>query len=380
MSLDYGTLLQSIGFSGASLAVAMFVVWLSAPIDRFLLTWTAGLILLVAFTMLYGSYVAVPHPTMLIVSLAVLVPAMALVWGAAVQFRDGRLPFGRISRAVVVGWVVSVGPMAAGWDGLALIFENTVAALFLIATARAYWKGRTMARVPIIGLTLLYGASGLAFALCAVVLAHDGRMVIGVAPRNWAEDLGMVVWIGAFTAIGAVSLSLNQWRRALHHRIDALTDALTGLLNRRALYELHDRRPLAPHTAVIAFDLDRFKTINDRFGHDIGDVVLCRFAETLRACLGSTATIARLGGEEFTAVLRETGAAAARAAAERVRATFAAQTIDIGSAVVQGTVSAGIAFTGDAPGVFQDQLRDADRALYVAKAKGRDRVVMPLAA
>ena len=83
------------------------------------------------------------------------------------------------------------------------------------------------------------------------------------------------------TGIGALSLALNQGRIARHHQLEAQTDALTGLLNRRALFDLHGKTPIGAFTAVVVFDLDGFKAINDQYGHAAGDEVLKVFAAEL---------------------------------------------------------------------------------------------------
>ncbi|TGP39692.1 GGDEF domain-containing protein, partial [bacterium M00.F.Ca.ET.229.01.1.1] len=93
-----------------------------------------------------------------------------------------------------------------------------------------------------------------------------GRLVLGHAPSNWAEDLSLIIVIASMTGIGGLSLALNQGRLAQHHRRNALTDPLTGLLNRRALFDLHGEAPVGAFMAVVVFDLDGFKAINDEFG------------------------------------------------------------------------------------------------------------------
>jgi diguanylate cyclase (GGDEF)-like protein len=108
------------------------------------------------------------------------------------------------------------------------------------------------------------------------------------------------------TGIGALSLALNQGRLARHHRRDALTDPLTGLLNRRALFDMHGNVPVGAFTAVVVFDLDNFKAINDEFGHAAGDEVLRVFAAELAGNLRQTDVAARMGGEEFALVLKRT--------------------------------------------------------------------------
>jgi predicted signal transduction protein with EAL and GGDEF domain len=107
-------------------------------------------------------------------------------------------------------------------------------------------------------------------------------------------------------ALAFIVLSMAKERRELEQRAQALTDALTGLPNRRALFEVadtlsqdHDLRSDA--ISVLIFDLDHFKQTNDRFGHDLGDRVLKLFAMTAQAHLNGTSIVARLGGEEFVA-------------------------------------------------------------------------------
>src|SRR5690606_12280864 len=131
-----------------------------------------------------------------------------------------------------------------------------------------------------------------------VVLGARGGLSAGRAPDNWVEDINLVVCLIGITCIGALSLALNQSRLARSHRQEAMTDPLTVLPNRRAMYERHFRT-LPRGTAVIAFDLDRFKEINDRFGHAVGDEVLRHFAMTLRSNVRPSDTVARIGGEEF---------------------------------------------------------------------------------
>ncbi|WP_292252899.1 GGDEF domain-containing protein, partial [Mesorhizobium sp.] len=222
---------------------------------------------------------------------------------------------------------------------------------------------------------LLYSLTAASFVLCAAVLAWDGKLVLGHAPSNWAEDLSLVIVIASMTGIGALSLALNQGRLARHHQREAQTDALTGLLNRRALFDLHGKTPVNAFTAVVVFDLDGFKAINDQFGHAAGDEVLRVFAEVLCADLRPNDSVARMGGEEFAMVLRRILTEVAGATAERVRAAFAVRTVETETGPLCCTVSAGFAF-GSTDGMsFDKVLSAADKALYAAKRAGRNRVL-----
>ncbi|WP_292541460.1 GGDEF domain-containing protein, partial [Mesorhizobium sp.] len=127
--------------------------------------------------------------------------------------------------------------------------------------------------------------------------------------------------------------------------------------------------------AVVVFDLDGFKAINDEFGHAAGDAVLKVFAEELAANLQPTDAAARLGGEEFALVLKRTLPEKVEFAAERIRASFAARRIETETRPLSCTVSAGYAFGSQDGTSFDKVLSAADKALYAAKRSGRNRVL-----
>jgi diguanylate cyclase (GGDEF)-like protein len=229
--------------------------------------------------------------------------------------------------------------------------------------------------VPIAGVALLHALVGVSFVLCAAVIAWDGNWVLPGPLNNWAEDLGLVVALVGMTGIGALSLALNQWRLATRHRQDALTDPLTGLLNRRALFEAYGRGALADETVVVVFDLDRFKSINDQHGHAVGDAVLRRFGETLLAHSRPGDSVARLGGEEFVLILPATPQPMAAKIAERIRRRFEAESFPAATGLISCTVSAGLALPTEAEPDFEATLNAADHALYLAKSTGRNRIV-----
>lgn len=279
-----------------------------------------------------------------------------------------------IAIRALAAMVFSVVPMLSGYDGLAFIADNLAIALLLFATARQYWLARAEAPAPLLGIAVLYTLTAISFVLCAAVLISDGKLVLGKAPSNWAEDLSLAVCIAGMTGIGALSLALHQWRLAARHRLDAITDPLTGLLNRRALFDQYGTRPMGTTTAVIVFDIDHFKSVNDRFGHAVGDRVLNVFAGELSAHCRTGDTAARLGGEEFVLVLKEIMPGRAELTAERIRRAFEAREIDIDDEVLTCAVSVGVAPGRSKSLDFDAMLSAADKALYVAKRAGRNRV------
>src|ERR671931_380239 len=159
----------------------------------------------------------------------------------------------------------------------------------------------------------------------------------------------------------------------------AISDPLTGLHNRRAFQarlaeEVERARRSGEPFALLMVDLDRFKAINDRHGHPVGDAALVAVAETFQRQVRAIDLPARLGGEEFAVLLPGSDERAARAAAERLRSEIAAAQIVHQGIVLRVTVSVGVACYPEDAQSGELLLRAADRALYQAKRAGRDRV------
>ena len=158
------------------------------------------------------------------------------------------------------------------------------------------------------------------------------------------------------------------------------TDELTSLLNRRA-FAITAARLFGQATrykrqlSVLMIDADALKQVNDEYGHGAGDDLLCLLAKTIQHELRTTDILARFGGDEFVAMLPETGAKAACDVAERVRIAVENARANSGSGMIGSTVSIGIAtFPGDGR-ILESLMENADAALYRAKTTGRNRVV-----
>jgi diguanylate cyclase (GGDEF)-like protein/PAS domain S-box-containing protein len=156
-------------------------------------------------------------------------------------------------------------------------------------------------------------------------------------------------------------------------------DHLTGLSNRRVLFEAMEvelqRWTRAPRPlSVVMFDADHFKQINDRHGHAAGDAVLRHFATAMAANFRPIDVVARLGGEEFVALMPGADAEAAAAAAQRLCDAVRAQAVMVDDRAIHYTVSAGVAWMEDGVAGVEALLQRADTAMYAAKALGRDRV------
>lgn len=157
-------------------------------------------------------------------------------------------------------------------------------------------------------------------------------------------------------------------------------DALTGTCNRRQFQarfaaELAFARRHGSQLAVLLFDIDHFKAVNDRHGHATGDLALKHVAATMQRELRAEDLLARLGGEEFCLLLRETAAPGAQRAAERIRQAIGQSVFTGANGPLGVTVSCGVATLADGAGDGDDLLACADRRLYAAKGAGRNRVV-----
>lgn len=176
---------------------------------------------------------------------------------------------------------------------------------------------------------------------------------------------------------------------AIAHRelmVVASTDPLTSCLNRRAFTAMVDRyldrieeRKSERQGALLVIDIDHFKSINDRFGHDRGDEALKMIAQTIKGSLRELDVFGRLGGEEFSVFLPSANAERAGSVAERIRANVCASEIDLDGEKCRLSVSiGGIVF--DRNTSFSELYRNADQRLYEAKRNGRNRVDMQVVA
>jgi diguanylate cyclase (GGDEF)-like protein len=374
MMLDYQSLLLALGLSAACLMVTLFGTWVSRRTDSFLLTLVSALGLTISGILTYNFYSSSMGPVLGAVAYALLMGGFSVIFAASIQFRTGVSPW-RLAALLSLASIAAGAPcMLVGLNGLGLIIMNVITAMLLAGTAHQYWCARAEAPVPLTGMSILYLMSGATFSLCAAVLIHNGEWTLNHVPDNWAENLNIGVCIAGMTGIGSLSLALHQWRLAAHHRRESLTDPLTGLLNRRALFEQHGNRLLGVSSAIIVFDIDRFKSINDQHGHACGDLVLKAFAEDVQQVLGRNSTATRLGGEEFAALLDDVMPGRAELIATEVLERFASRRIVFERGVVQPTVSAGVATGSQTGSPFETVLGQADAALYEAKRAGRNRV------
>lgn len=176
-----------------------------------------------------------------------------------------------------------------------------------------------------------------------------------------------------------VVLSINHY----YSRLEALAtnDELTGLYNRRKFQEVFQReilytRRYAQPLSLLWIDIDRFKSINDKYGHHVGDEILRKIAATLQRNIRDIDVIGRWGGEEFAILLHKTDAEQAFQAAERLREVIAAIRFEADKSQVFRTVSIGVACSQSGELEMSEMIKLADKAMYRAKKDGRNRSCM----
>jgi diguanylate cyclase (GGDEF)-like protein len=236
--------------------------------------------------------------------------------------------------------------------------------------------------------SVVVGVMGALFVVGMLMLQHsldvppDTRTASGELLRPRLEEIQFfVVLVVAALVLTTATFSTGLARMGERQRAHALYDNLTGCLNRRAFYERFaveaDRsRRLRQGLALLFVDVDFFKAINDRFGHEVGDHVLQQLALRLQAAIRDTDLLFRWGGEEFVVLLAHTSLDDARAVAERVRADVAASPVLASQThgPIELTLSVGIAASATAGHTPDDLVARADAACYRAKAAGRDAV------
>ncbi len=316
---------------------------------------------------------------------AVVLLGMALVWAGTRMF-EGRTVRPGLVLAMPLAWIAcSLIPSFATDVNLRTVVASAMLSLLSCLAAWEIWAGRAeplLSRWPTIITLLSYGAALLARIPATILVPQlhgSQQLIMGAMFPVVAFGTLMFTVILAF-----LLLNMSKERTELQHKTASLIDPLSGVSNRRAFLDgaerlLRQQRLRYEPLALILFDLDHFKSINDRLGHAAGDDVLKVFAREAAFSLGPDVLFGRIGGEEFAALLSVTDIGEAIAIGDRVRRNFAAVAAGHCAGVVVPTVSVGVALGGEPDQPIAGLMAAADRALYRAKANGRNRVdICPL--
>ncbi len=379
MSLDVKTLFMVTIYVEAILGLLLLFVWVQNTAIRGVAWWGFAHLIRAASIVLFGMYGSAPDLISIDLANALLFSSFAVTWTGARLF-DGRPaePVYLVTGAVLWLLICRLPVLADAIEVRSLIATGIITS-YTWLTAYEFWRGRSEALVSRWPAIFMLFAHGSLFLLRTPLIA--------LLPSSVANHVSGSVWLTVLSfeallftiSIAFILLAMAKERTELRHRTAAMVDPLTGIANRRSFMQdaahlakchVANPRPIA----VLLIDLDHFKTINDRFGHALGDRTLEIFALTARHSVRSTDLLGRLGGEEFAAVLAETTAEKAAAVAERIRASFAQAALEVDNHPVGATVSIGLVHCQDAVLDVHELLARADQALYCAKENGRNRV------
>lgn len=379
MKLDVNTLFTVTIYVEALLGLLLLFAWVQNFSIPALAWWGFSDLMRALSVVLFGLRGSVPDLISIDLANTILFSSFALTWTGARLF-DGRgvQPLGLVAGAAI--WLVFCGiPGMMELTDLRVLVCSSIVAGYTWLTAYEFWRGRSeplLSRWPAIFMLFVHGSLFLLRTPLSRVLP-------------WSQDYEVFgsVWLAVLSfeallftiALAFILLAMAKERTEFRHKTAALVDPLTGIANRRAFLtegtQIVRRQSInGCPGAVLLIDLDHFKSINDRFGHAIGDRVLQVFAESASANIKTTDLIGRVGGEEFAAVLYNVDRDRALTIAERIRSAFAAAAVEVDGRPAMATVSVGIVFNEDSTFDVPTLLAQADQALYHAKERGRNRV------
>ena len=371
-SLDIGTLFVTAGCVTALLGLFLLFAWVQERMAA--LAWWGSAYLIGGFSAaLWRSENVLPVPVPPGVADVLLFIALGMIWTAARAFHGRDVRWGAMCFGAVTWTAADMSHAMPHTPAVRIMLGSVIVAIYTFMIAAELWRERRKSlirRWPALFVPMLHGA----IFLFPVALASLGvrSLATGWIAVFAIEVTLYVVGAAFFVLVLAKDRTVSRYKRA------AETDPLTGLFNRRGFFgaaavlmTANRRKKLAP-VSVLAFDLDKFKSINDRFGHKMGDVVLEMFSKTLRKTMRADDIIGRLGGEEFVAIISGKLADAC-IAAERVRVAFEAAALASDSRQIPVTVSIGVA-SGLPTANIDKIIERADAVLYKAKENGRNRV------
>ena len=381
MSFDIRTLLAAVALANAFCAGARLLLWRMNPgipgLGRWALAGAASVLtLLLIFA--YGKF----HwqPALALAQLAAVI-GLSLAWDGFRRF-VGKSPLSlqtwSFLAVVVFTWIAvahfrhSTAIQALG-NAVLIVVLSSLIARELLTTPKPDLRAMRVTG-------WIYALNAAVFLLRTVAAKQNTIITDSLNPSGFADV--MLLWLLCFTiavTLGMVLMTAERLQNELNRQ--ANSDPLTGALNRRS-FSLLTKKAMAQARrhdhplSVLIMDLDEFKQINDSLGHDVGDRMLCRFVTIAEEILRSEDIFCRFGGEEFVALLPNTGAKCAQVAAERLRTEFAISSERLHNIdkieAFDITVSIGIAELQ--PGEdFESLLGRADNALYNAKDMGRNR-------
>jgi len=375
VTLDVPTLLFVTVLIAAMAGGLMLVTWLQNRSEPALLGWGAAYLCGAVGAVLFGARGQLADVWSINAANAAMIASAGLAW-CGVRMFDRRPVTLWHALAGSAVWLAACGVGEFHQSLHARVaLGSVISAIYAGLAAWELWRGRQDGMLARRLAMIMFMFQGAVF-LSRIGLVWSVEFPLGGAMQlKW---LPYAILESLFYTFGSAFLLLTmiKERAEARHRQAATIDPLTGVPNRRGFVDRAERlladgrgRPIS----LLLFDLDHFKRINDTFGHQTGDDVLVAFCRAAQQRFGERDVFAR-GGEEFACLLPGTPPQAAFAVAERIRGDFEAARWMAGASRLRATVSVGVANTADAGGELGALLGAADKALYQAKAKGRNRV------
>jgi diguanylate cyclase (GGDEF)-like protein len=374
VQLDVPTLMMMGSFASACAGVVLLIAWWQNRNVPALGLWGLGNFVDTAgiFCLLVGP--VLHRPVLIMVADALVALGPGLIWKAARSLDRKPAPWGI---AVFGGAVAGLASASAATRAAIDMLSFASAALYLFAAAYSLWVSRAerlAARWPLIILTALH-----AVVLLAGALGYSSGAIVDDAIPTALSLFGLINFESMLFLLGTAAflLAFVKEREEVTSRIAASTDPLTGIANRGGFMLRADRvvercRRDGSPVSVLMFDLDRFKEINDTFGHAVGDATLLKFCKIASSALRPNDVFGRIGGDEFAVVLPGSGIEAAWVRAERIRTSFMQMCRKLGEFEVHATASGGVATSTVSHQSLDTLLAAADIALYNAKIEGRN--------
>jgi diguanylate cyclase (GGDEF)-like protein len=372
----HSTLLAVTVFTPALSGCLLLLSWLQHRRLTALALWGSGFIsAAIATTLIIVLRGTISDFWSIIVGNSLLAATYGILWCGARKLDGKNVSIPRAAAGVML-WLIacSIGPLYARPEARATVMA-AIGIVYTLLAVFELWRGR--------------GDQAWRWPIIVLLLAHVAAIPIHIPlAGTWMHpdpsDLDLLtfaVFESALVCICAAYLfgSLAKDRIASRYLRASLTDPLTGVANRRGFFQRGKRLLMRASfarepVALIMFDLDRFKSINDRFGHRVGDEVLTAFTRLVTSQLRPNDLFGRIGGEEFVGLLPDTREDDAIWLAERVRKALEASSHQTGQHSIRSTVSIGVAVSDEGCADLNALLKEADQALYRAKTLGRNRV------
>ncbi len=379
MSISVPTLILVTTIVTFTTSMLLAISWLQNPSERCLFYWAAANLVGTIAALLFGQRsLGLDFLTIHGANIALFVSG-GLAWCGMREFtRQGfSLYVVVIAPALWIALAIAT-PFAASMIART-IFSSAVVSTFAFAAAFSLWSHKTeklMSRYPAIIVCAVHGLFYVARIPAVLVMGVNDQRDLFAAPVITPVALETLIYV---VMISFLRIALVKERAESVSRRAVATDQLTGVASRRAFFE--DGQPMLSHCllkseqcSVVLIDLDHFKSINDRYGHAVGDAVLQEFSRRAQNVIGQRGLFARLGGEEFAAIMPNVPQEQAFELANAIMQDTAAAAFEAEDVTLKLTISIGMAFSHRSGYDLDRLLRHADKALYCAKNNGRDRI------